>query len=89
MRSFIVASLVAVATAAVHKIDVGQGGLTFTPDSITAEIDDIVEFHFVGGTHDAVSTEFDTPCAPSEREDAFSSGVIQGTPGNVSRHIHR
>ncbi|CAI4214049.1 unnamed protein product [Parascedosporium putredinis] len=53
MRSFIVASLVAAATAAVHKINVGQGGLTFTPDSVTAEIDDIVEFHFVGGTHDA------------------------------------
>ncbi|PKS12568.1 hypothetical protein jhhlp_000776 [Lomentospora prolificans] len=82
MRAYFLTALVATANAAVHKINVGQGGLTYTPDTVKAEVGDILEFHFVGGTHDAVMTEFGTPCAPSEREDAFSSGVIQGTPNN-------
>ena len=49
-------TLASTALAASHRIDVGKSGLTFTPDSVTAAVGDTLEFHFVGGTHDAVTT---------------------------------
>ena len=74
-------SLAAVASAATIVVDVGQGGLTFTPDSVTAAKGDIVEFHFVGGVHDAVKGDFDKPCAPLAG--GFASATETGSATNV------
>lgn len=73
------------ATAAVVKIAVGErGGLTYTPDTVKADIGDVLEFHFVGGTHDAVLGDFDNPCKPATPAGTgFASGVIQGSTTNV------
>jgi plastocyanin len=69
--------------AASHRIDVGRGGLTFTPDTVTAAVGDTVDFYFVGGTHDAVTSEYATPCSPRASGERFSSGVQTGSANNV------
>ncbi len=74
-------SLAAIATAATIQIDVGKGGLTFSPDSVTAAKGDIVEFHFVGGYHDAVKGDFDKPCTPVAG--GFASTTEAGSATNV------
>ncbi|KAL8388205.1 hypothetical protein RB595_009383 [Gaeumannomyces hyphopodioides] len=80
----IAAIAVAAARAAVHKIDVGKGGKTYTPDVVKADKGDVLEFRFVGGTHDAVTGDMDRPCQPARKKDgAFSSGVFKGTPSKV------
>ncbi len=68
-------------SAATIKIDVGKGGLTFTPDSVTAAKGDTLEFHFVGGTHDAVVGDFDKPCTPSAG--GIASATEVGSATNV------
>ncbi|KAL1889587.1 hypothetical protein Sste5346_008836 [Sporothrix stenoceras] len=78
-------SLAAVASAATFVVDVGQGGLTFTPDSVTAAKGDIVEFHFVGGVHDAVKGDFDKPCTPSAAGWASSTETGSATNKNIFR----
>ena len=79
--------LAVAASAATIKIKVGQGGLTYTPDAVTAAIGDLLEFQFVGGTHDVVRGDFSKPCqpGPSAADGGFASGVQQGSPTNVSR----
>ena len=72
----------ATALAATIKVDVGKSGLTFTPDSVKAEKGDIVEFHYVGGVHDAVEGSFDKPCAL--KEGGFASATETGSADNVS-----
>lgn len=37
--------------AAVHSVDVGKGGLKFTPNSIAAAVGDTVEFHYYPQKH--------------------------------------
>lgn len=84
MLSCLLIALAASASAATIKINVGEGGLTFTPDSVTAAVDDVLEFHFVGGNHDAVTGEFDKPCEPIGDDTGFASGSVTGSPTNVS-----
>ncbi len=77
--------LAASASAATIKIAVGQGGLTYTPDSVKAELGDILEFKFVGGSHDVVRGNYASVCSPSTNAtEGFASGVIAGSPTNVS-----
>lgn len=76
-------SMAVAATAATISVDVGKGGLTFTPDSITAAKGDIVEFHFVGGYHDVVKGDFDKPCVPSVG--GFASDTETGSATNVRK----
>jgi len=80
-------TLASTALAASHRIDVGKSGLTFTPDSVTAAVGDTLEFHFVGGTHDAVTNDYGTPCTPSATGERFSSGVQAGSATNVGPAI--
>lgn len=87
MLANLILALAATASAATFRVDVGKGGLTFTPDAVTAAVGDVVEFYFVGGTHDAAVADFATPCAPAaKKEGSFASGVNQGSTTNVSGH---
>lgn len=72
-------ALAAAVSAATISINVGEdGALKFDPDSVTANIGDLLEFHFYSGTggHSVVSSTFSTPCVPAT--DAFFSGYITG-----------
>jgi hypothetical protein len=77
------AALAATATAKTVVINVGQSGLTFSPDSNTADVGDTLEFHFFGSIHSAVQGDFATPCQMSAS--GFDSGTIDnGADGSVS-----
>ncbi len=80
-------ALAATASAATIKINVGQSGLTFTPDYVTAAKGDVLEFHFVGGNHDAVAGDFTQACQPLASA-GFASGSVAGSASNVRRHLH-
>ena len=61
-------------SGAVHSISVGQGGqLKFSPDAITAQVGDLVEFKFVGDGHSVALGDFSNPCQPMDAS-AFFSG---------------
>ncbi|KAH7410587.1 Cupredoxin [Cadophora sp. MPI-SDFR-AT-0126] len=64
--------------AATIDVKVGDGGLVFDPNSVTAQVGDSVRFQFYSGrgSHSVVLSSFDTPCQPAT--DGFYSGIIQG-----------
>ncbi|KAK6334467.1 hypothetical protein TWF730_003681 [Orbilia blumenaviensis] len=66
----------------VHTVNVGAGGLNFSPDSITAKQGDTVQFVFRGGNHTVTQAAFDKPCNPVTR--GFSSGFTGSTSESFS-----
>jgi hypothetical protein len=73
----LLATVAATATAKTVVINVGQGGFNFSPDSVPADVDDVLEFHFYGSLHTAVQGEFSTPCEMgSLASSGFDSGPI-------------
>ncbi|KAH6714227.1 Cupredoxin [Leptodontidium sp. MPI-SDFR-AT-0119] len=64
--------------ADVIDVKVGNGGLTFDPDSFSAKEGDSVRFQFFSGfgSHSVTLGSFDTPCQPASN--GFYSGIIQG-----------
>lgn len=75
-------ALVATATAKTIVITAGAGGFVFSPDTVTADVGDVLEYHFVGDIHTAVQGDFSSPCAQSST--GFDSGPITsvGTPSH-------
>jgi plastocyanin len=70
-----IAALAAIASAQkTVVITAGSGGFVFSPDSVTADVGDTLEFHFVGSIHTAVSGDFSSPCSGSST--GFDSGPI-------------
>ncbi|PGH28558.1 hypothetical protein GX50_08701 [[Emmonsia] crescens] len=75
MKSIIsTVALIAVASAAIIDVKVGEGGLNFNPSTITARQGDDVVFHFFPRNHDVASGPFNAPCTPSDN--GFYSGLI-------------
>jgi len=58
-----------------HAVAVGQGGLTFTPSSITVKDGDTVTFSFMAKNHSVVQSTFAKPC---ERQSTPNLGVDSG-----------
>ncbi|KAK7463719.1 hypothetical protein VKT23_005655 [Stygiomarasmius scandens] len=88
-KSFITLGLASLplAFAAIHDIQVGADGLSFTPEAISAEVGDQVVFHFVSKNHTATQSSFDSPCGP--KEGGFNSGfmpVPQNQTDNLPIH---
>lgn len=54
-------------------VDVGKNGLVFSPDTITAEKGDTIEFTFYPQSHTVVESTFDKPCSYK------SGGIFSGT----------
>ncbi|KAL1970119.1 hypothetical protein VTN77DRAFT_6524 [Rasamsonia byssochlamydoides] len=59
----------------VHDVNVGQNGLVFSPDTLTAAVGDKVNFHFYPVNHSVVQSSFDTPCKPITGGGIFSGFV--------------
>ncbi|KAH8590613.1 Cupredoxin [Bisporella sp. PMI_857] len=74
-------ALAAAVSAANIDIDVGEDGITFNPDTITAAVGDKLLFHFYPGTgpHSVVRSSFAAPCVPLEGANTFFSGLLAGT----------
>ncbi|KAL6890415.1 hypothetical protein GGI43DRAFT_387617 [Trichoderma evansii] len=55
------------------KIQVGANGeLAFSPDSVTAKVNDVLEFHFNPLNHSVVMGDFANPCQPAKTGGFFS-----------------
>lgn len=75
--------LQAASAQTVHRVDVGDGGLTYEPSELTAAVGDSVEFHFLGGFHSVARSSFDSPCTPINGSDTIFSGPITGPATDV------
>lgn len=58
-----------------HAVTLGQGGLLFTPNSITVKDGDTVTFSFLAKNHSVVQSTFAKPC---ERQTTPNLGVDSG-----------
>lgn len=72
------------AVPGVQIVNVGQNGLSFTPNTITAAVGSAVEFHFFPPTHSVAQSSFAEPCVPSSNNTGFWSGLIQASGGESS-----
>lgn len=69
----LVASTLALQAAAkTVRIDVGNGGLRFSPNVTQASKGDVLEFHFFAVNHSVVEGRFDAPCQPARESPVFS-----------------
>jgi plastocyanin len=78
MKLLLAAAAASQATATTTIINVGQNGLAFSPNSVTASVGDILEFHFFAGDHSAGLADFSSPCKPSANG-GFFSGFMADT----------
>ncbi|TVY89662.1 putative GPI-anchored cupredoxin [Lachnellula willkommii] len=75
--SSLVLAFAAAASAATIKVSVGQNGLTYTPNDITANVGDSVEFDFFPKNHTVTQSSFADPCHPLAG--GFFSGFVPTT----------
>lgn len=79
------ALLVSSIQAATTTIQVGATGVAFTPNSATAAVGDVLEFHFYPANHSVVQGVYSNPCAPSS-DTAFYSGFVPTESGEAVGH---
>jgi len=73
LTTILTGSLLATAAfGAIISVDVGEDGLVFTPDSITAAVGDKVQFAFYPQNHSVIQAAFSTPCNP------LAGGIFSG-----------
>ena len=48
-------------SSTVHSVAVGNGGLLFQPDSVTAKMGETIEFHFYPKNHSVAQSSFASP----------------------------
>ena len=72
------ATTTASAVSGVHTIAVGQDGLTYTPNTLTANVGDQVQFNFASSGHSVAESTFAAPCQP-----ANGSAFWTGFPDSV------
>ncbi|THH10518.1 hypothetical protein EW145_g1276 [Phellinidium pouzarii] len=65
------------AAQTVHTINVGQGGFSYSPDTITASNGDIVNFVFDVAGHSVTQSTLANPCTPLDG--GFNSGFVTAT----------
>lgn len=58
--------------AKIISIDVGEGGLVFKPESVTADVGDLLQFSFYPRNHSVAQGSFSSPCRP------LAGGVYSG-----------
>ncbi|RYP52327.1 hypothetical protein DL769_010701 [Monosporascus sp. CRB-8-3] len=72
---------------ATHTVSVGLDH-KYIPDTIEAEVGDIINFKFYGANHSVVKAEFGQPCVPYDLvhpgEESFFSGAIEQPNGNLN-----
>lgn len=69
------------AAPAVQTVAVGQSGLNFVPDSVTASVGSQIRFVFYPKNHSVAQSTFDNPCNPSQN--ALYSGFIPVSNGTA------
>jgi len=80
-----VASLLSAVSAANITVVVGKdGGLTYTPNSVTANVGDVVAFQFVSKNHTVTQSTFTAPCTPKTNPAGVNSGFQPVAAGATS-----
>ncbi|KAF2690676.1 hypothetical protein K458DRAFT_412024 [Lentithecium fluviatile CBS 122367] len=74
------------AAAEVHTVDVGESGLSFSPETLTVATGDTVIFHLYP-SHDVVSGPFDSPCTPTDGDGGFYSGAFKDTDNGNKKFV--
>lgn len=64
--------------AQTHKVLVSKGDHVFDPDTIDANIGDVVEFEFYPKNHSVVRADYLTPCVPYEKMGPRRTGFFSG-----------
>lgn len=75
------AAAASVAMAETRVVAVGQNGLTFEPQMVTAAVGDKVEFHFWPQNHSVVAGDADSGCSPLGEGQGFFSGFMPVASG--------
>jgi len=82
--------------ALTQRVNVGEDGLAFNPNSITAAVGDIVEFYFYPNNHSVAEGDFNTPCSAGSIANPIFSGFIPSSYGEAvssptcqNFHAHR
>lgn len=70
------AALASGALAKTIPIEVGSMGLSYNPNTTTAEVGDVLEFSFFPRTHNVVQGSFETPCDTGSVKMPFFSGNV-------------
>ncbi|KAJ4400962.1 hypothetical protein N0V91_008341 [Didymella pomorum] len=84
MYRYVAPGLVSLAAAAVHTVQVGESGLVFVPQTVSAVQGDTVVFELFPG-HNVVEGEFDSPCQTDD--DDFYSGPYSGTDSGAKKFV--
>jgi len=88
LGSSAVATSTATASAASSSgtitVEVGNGGITFKPDSVTAAVGTKIKFMFYPENHSVAQSTFAKPCVPSG-DTAFFSGFIPVATGETGK----
>lgn len=71
-------------SAAVHEVQVGANGLTFSPEAIAAQAGDQVVFHFHAKNHTVTQSSFPEPCG--KKEGGFDSGFVP-VAANITENL--
>jgi len=79
------ALLTSSAFAKTIPIEVGSGGLTYSPNSTTAEKGDVLEFSFFPRAHNVVQGSFNSPCNVGGIKEPIFSGNIAVPSGKSVR----
>ncbi|KAH7017628.1 hypothetical protein EDB80DRAFT_705461 [Ilyonectria destructans] len=58
---------------------------TFDPDSIDADKNDVLEFHFEAKNHSVVAGDYQYPCSPLELGTGFFSGFVSTDDGTADK----
>ncbi|RYP63301.1 hypothetical protein DL771_009333 [Monosporascus sp. 5C6A] len=70
---------------ATHTVSVGLDH-KYNPDTIEADVGDIINFRFYGANHSVVKAEFGQPCVPYDMihpgAESFFSGAVEQPDGN-------
>ncbi|CAI6304278.1 unnamed protein product [Periconia digitata] len=68
---------------ALQTVAVGQNGLKFTPDTITAKVGEQIVFEFFPKNHAVVQANFDSPCKP--KDGGIFSGFVPVPEGRANK----
>lgn len=75
------AAAASLAMAETRVVAVGQNGLTFEPQMVTAAVGDTVEFHFWPQNHSVVAGDANSGCSPLSGGQGFFSGFMPVASG--------
>ncbi|EPS45617.1 hypothetical protein H072_366 [Dactylellina haptotyla CBS 200.50] len=70
-------ALASTALGATFTVNVGQGGLVYSPATLSAQPGDTIQFDFKGGNHTVTQTSFGDPCNPINN--GFNSGFASSS----------